>query len=151
MKSYAVAITRSAGSQRRPVPSACTRPPKPTNQRSSGRWISQGLPRFSQSSGAFDLAATGDLLREHAVLVAHAVAERRQAERGEGVEEARGEPAEAAVAERGVGLALEHIGQRRAGVLRRFAQRVVEAECGHGVAERAAHQEFHRQVVHAAR
>jgi hypothetical protein len=98
-----------------------------------------------------DLAPAGDLLGEHAVLVAHAVAERRQAQRGEGVEEAGGQSAQSAVAQRRVGLALEHVGQRRAGVGAGLAQRVVQAERGHRVAQRAAHQEFHRQVVHAAR
>ena len=59
-----------------------------------------GVPSCEPGVGVLDLAAVVDLLREHAVLVADAVAERRQPERGHRVEEARREPAQAAVAER---------------------------------------------------
>ena len=53
-----------------------------------------------------DLAAVDDALREHAVLVADAVAEGGQAERGHRIQETRRQPAQAAVAQCGVGLVL---------------------------------------------
>ncbi len=54
--------------------------------------------------GDLDLAAIYDLLLEEAVAVAHAVAVAGDSLVGHRVEEARGEAAEAAVAERRVGL-----------------------------------------------
>jgi hypothetical protein len=59
--------------------------------------------------GRFDLLAVDDALAEHAVLVADAVAHARHAERGHRIEETGREPAQAAVAQRRIGLAL---GQR---------------------------------------
>ncbi len=52
------------------------------------------------------LPAFDDGLREHAVFVADAVAERRQAERGHRIQETRRQPAQAAIAQGGVGLLL---------------------------------------------
>jgi hypothetical protein len=54
--------------------------------------------------GVLDLPAALDALREHAELVADAVAVRGQPERGHRIEEARGQAAEAAIAQRRVGL-----------------------------------------------
>ena len=54
-----------------------------------------------------DLPAVLDLLAEHAVLVAQAVADRRDLERGQRVEKAGGQPAQPAVAQPRVGLLLE--------------------------------------------
>jgi hypothetical protein len=56
-----------------------------------------------------DLLAALDPLLEDAVLVADAVADRGQLQRGERVHEARGEPAEAAVAEPGIAFGLDHL------------------------------------------
>jgi hypothetical protein len=98
------------------------------------------VPSTSQGSG-----------REHAELVADAVAERRQLQRGHRIEEAGRQPPEAAVAERRVGLHCCHILQgvgvlaHRGGHIRRQIQR------GQRIAHGAADQEFHRQVVHAPR
>jgi len=99
----------------------------------------------------FDLAAAFDHLREHAVLVTHAVAERGQAQRRKRVEKTRREAAQTAIAQSGVGLALEHLGQRPMGRLERGAHFSVEFESLQRVAERPAHQELHRHVVDATR
>jgi hypothetical protein len=101
--------------------------------------------------GLFDLPAVANGLREHAVLVAQAVAERRQAEFGARVEKTCCQPPQTAVAERCVFLVLEQIGQRLADGRELLAHRAFEAECRQCVAERAAHQKFHRQVMHAPR
>ncbi len=52
--------------------------------------------------GAFDLPATADFLTEYSVLIAQAVTDGGDFERGQGIHEARGQPSEAAVAEAGV-------------------------------------------------
>ena len=110
------------------------------------------LPRIARAQPVvrrFDLLAVDDLLTEHAVFVADAVAEARNAERRHRIEKAGREPAEAAVAERGVRL---DIGQRihvDAETRERFLHLVVDAEREQGVRKRPADQEFHRQVVDA--
>src|SRR3954453_14159451 len=63
-----------------------------------------GLPAV----GLLVLVSVDDLLLEEAVLVINAVAEARHPERRERFEEAGGETAEAAVAESGVELGVEH-------------------------------------------
>ncbi len=65
------------------------------------------LPRVGSTQpvvGVLDLPAVGDLLAEHAVLVAQAVADRGDLQRRQRVDEAGGQPAQAAVAQAGVGL-----------------------------------------------
>ena len=64
-----------------------------------------GLPAV----GLLALEAVDDLLLEQAVLVIDAVAVAGHAQRGQGFQEARGQTAEAAVAQPGVGFAVEHI------------------------------------------
>ena len=95
-----------------------------------------------------DLAAFDDRLREHAVFVADAVAEGRQAQRGHRIQEARGQPAQAAVAQRGVGLVLLDVLE----LLRLLRQCIgglaLQFQCSQRIAQRASHQEFHRQVAH---
>ena len=73
-----------------------------------------------------DLAAVVDLLAEHAVLVAQAVADGRDLQRGQRVDEAGGQPAEAAVAQAGVGLFL---GERDASRGRASAPRSSRTNC----------------------
>ncbi len=64
-------------------------------------WGAVGQPRV----WIFDLRATHDVLRKHAIFITDAVAERRQAEGRHRVQEARREASEAAVAQRGIGFA----------------------------------------------
>ena len=113
------------------------------------------LPRCSVDQPrvrVLDLAAIDDRLREHAVLIAHAVSPRREFERGHRVEEAGCEAAEAAIAERGVGFAFDDIGERRTASGGKGGIRLVtEIECRERVVQRAADKEFHRHVIDAAR
>ena len=59
--------------------------------------------------GLLDLVAVADLLPEDAVLVPQAVADRRDLQRRQRVEEAGRQPAQAAVAQPGVGLRLQEL------------------------------------------
>ena len=61
--------------------------------------------------GVFDLGAVPDLLAEDPVIVAEAVADGRDGHRGHGLDEAGRKPSEPAVAEPGVRLLLEELGQ----------------------------------------
>ncbi len=101
--------------------------------------------------GVLDLAAAHDVLREHAVLVADAVAERGQAERGHRVEEAGRQAPEAAVAERRIGLALGHVLEALRMTRHGLGRDAGEVERGERVAHRATDQELHREVVDAPR
>jgi hypothetical protein len=96
-------------------------------------------------------AVLADDLREDAVVIADAIAGRRIAKRCERIEEARGEPAEAAVAEPRIlflgGDALEVVAERLDRLAHFFEQAVLER--GQRVDETAAEQELHRQVTHA--
>ena len=114
-----------------------------------GARISQGLPMAQPVVGLLDLLAGDDALAEHAVLVADAVAEHRQLQRRAGIEEAGREAAEAAVAEAGVGLLGDHVLHLRAEAAQGAAELVLDAEVERGVAQGAAHEELHRQVVAA--
>src|SRR6266542_3510132 len=99
--------------------------------------------------GLLVLPAVLDGLPEHSVLVPEAVADGRQLHRGHRVEEARGETPEPAVAEPGVGLFLEQAEP----VERRSLDDVVHEGTEHQirdvVGQRAADQEFHREVIDA--
>ncbi|OPZ04772.1 MAG: hypothetical protein BWZ09_01577 [Alphaproteobacteria bacterium ADurb.BinA305] len=110
------------------------------------------LPRVAVREpvvGHLDLLPVDDLLAEHAVVVADAVAEAGHAERGHGVEKAGGEATEAAVAERGVGLELGQAVGVDVEQAQRLAHRAGEFEGEHGVAQAAADEELHRQVIDA--
>ena len=97
--------------------------------------------------GLLVLESVHEGLAKEAELVVDAVAEAGHVHGGERIEEAGGEASQAAVAEGGVGLLhgdlLEvgaELGEDRFGV-------AVEAEVGEVVAEGAAHEEFHGEVV----
>jgi hypothetical protein len=100
-----------------------------------------------------DLIAVFDALAEHAVGVADAVADHRQAQGGATVHETGRQPAETAVAQTGVVLALGQLFQGQPHIVQGLADRLGDAEVQHGVAHGPAHQEFHGQVIgpaHAA-
>ena len=63
-----------------------------------------GVAVIEPGLGQLDLPAVGDLLAEHAVDIADAVAMRRHVDRRHALHEAGGEPAEAAIAERRIRL-----------------------------------------------
>ena len=96
--------------------------------------------------GQLDLPAVGDLLAEHAVDIADAVAMRRDVDGRHAFHEAGGEPAEAAIAKRGVRL------ERRRSTSRSTpsdgsASRMLsdQAEIGEGIAHQPADQELQRR------
>ena len=115
----------------------------------SGRANSHGLPNDSQSSGIFLLPAVLDDLAEQPVVVADAVAVGRDAEARHALHEAGGEPAEAAIAERRVGLGRAQAVGIDAEVAERGARDVGEAEIAEHIGEQPADQEFERQIVDA--
>src|SRR5690606_28114920 len=87
-----------------------------------------------------------DLLLEDAELVAYAVRERRNLERRERIDEARGEPTEAAIAEPGLRLLGEQPVEVEPQVLDRVFHLIVDAEVDQVVAELGAEQIFGREV-----
>ena len=93
------------------------------------------------------LPAVAHGLLEDAVLVAQAGAHARNAERRHRIEEARRQPAEPAVAETGVRLLLDDLERIDLVLLAELAPDRVEQQVGDVVRQRAAHQEFERQVV----
>ena len=97
------------------------------------------------------LPAVAHRLLEDAVLVAQAGAHARNAERRHGIEEARRQPAEPAVAEAGVRLLLDDLERVDPVLLTELAPVRVEQQVGDVVRERSAHQEFERQVIDAFR
>jgi hypothetical protein len=107
-----------------------------------------GIGLVEPAVGLLDLPAVGDLLAEHAVFIADAVADAGQPDAGRGVEEAGGEPPQPAVAERRTRLDRHELvevdpvaGQRGAAF--------VDEPCRHqGVLEFARQQKLHRQVGH---
>ena len=94
---------------------------------------------------ATDHAGT-DLL-EHAILVADAVAPAGQVEGGHGIDEAGGQPAQAAVAESGVLLCIHQGLHVVAQLLEGLAVDPLQLQVHHRVQQRAAHQELGAQVV----
>src|SRR6185436_5847941 len=97
------------------------------------------------------LPAVDYFLVKDAELVADAVGERRYLERRERIDEARGEPAETAVAETGLGLLREQYLEVEAEILNRVPHLVVDAEVDEVVAEMWAQQVFSRQVANGTR
>ena len=73
----------------------------------------------------------------------------RHVDRRHALHEAGGEPAEAAIAERGVRLERGDHVEVDAERGERLAHGVEQAEIGEGIAHQAADQEFERQVVDA--
>ena len=100
--------------------------------------------------GLLALDALGEVLAEEAVVVVEAHAVARQAERGDGVEEARGEPAQAAVAEGGLRLAVLHGGERGPVRGEQRLDLVDEPEVHEVRAQEAPHQELGGEVVEPA-
>ncbi len=110
------------------------------------------LPRkaFTQPRvGLLDLVAVVDALVEHAVVVADAVADHRQPQRRAAVEEARREPAEAAIAKTRVHFAIVDILEVETEAPQCFCRFVLQSQVEQGVAQQPAHQELQRQVGNA--
>lgn len=108
-------------------------------------WIALGEPLI----GDFHLASVNDLLLEQAVAVAHAVTVARDALVCHGVEEAGGETAEAAVAERRVGLLALDLVEIAAHVGDGVGDEVADAEVEQVVVEQAPDEELDREIIDA--
>ncbi len=110
------------------------------------------LPRVAvvePGLGQLDLPAVGDLLAEHAVDVADAVAMGRHVDRRHAFHEAGGETAEAAIAKRGIRFERGDHVEVDAERGKRLAHVVQQAEIGEGIAHQAADQELQREIVDA--
>ena len=90
-------------------------------------------------------------LAENAVFIAQTVADGGVLQGRQGIDEAGGEAAEAAVAETGVRLLLDQYLEVPALLLHRLPHDRVRREIHDVVAKRPAEQKFHRQVVNALR
>ena len=97
--------------------------------------------------GFLDLVAVVDTLMEHAVVVADAVADDGQRERRAAIEEAGGEPAEAAVAEARVPFAVEHGLQVEAESPERLARLVLDADAVQRIVQETPHEELERDIA----
>ena len=108
------------------------------------------LPRIAVAQPVvrlLHLVAIVDVLLEDAVVVADAVADRRQLQRRHRVEEAGREPAQAAVAERGVDLDVAQHVPVQAELLHRLAAGVFQQQVDDVVAHRPADQELEREIA----
>ena len=94
-----------------------------------------------------DLVPAVDLLLEHPEVVADAVPDGRHLQRRQRVHEAGGQPAEPAVAEAGIPLALEDLPEVEPVVGGHLHRRVVEAHVHETEAEAAPGQELRREVA----
>ena len=110
------------------------------------------FPRVAQLEpviGLFDLVAVVDRLGEHAVVVADAVAEAGQTGGGHRIQEAGSQATQAAVAQTRIGFFLAGLFQINAAFGQGRGQLVVQVDGHQAVGQRAANQEFHREVVDA--
>ena len=99
--------------------------------------------------GGLDLAAVDDLLLKQAVTVAHAVAVAGDALGCHRIQEARGQTAQATVAQCRIGLLVLDDGQIKAHVVERLRDHIAHAKVEQVVVEQAADQKLDREVVHA--
>ncbi len=99
--------------------------------------------------GEFLLPAVLDDLAEQPVIIADAVTVSRQAEASHALHEARGEPAEAAVSESGIGLDRAHLIVIDAEVAERTRHDLGEAQIADDVVEQPADQKLQREVIDA--
>ena len=117
-----------------------------------GLVLTTDLPRIAVGEplvGGLDLAAVDDLLLKQAVAVAHAVAVASNALGCHGIQEARGQTAQAAVAQCWIGLLVLNDGQVKAHVVERLGDHVAHAKVEQVVVEQAADQKLDREVIHA--
>ncbi len=89
------------------------------------------------------LAAVLQALGEHAILIANAVTVTGNAQGGHGVQEAGRQPAQAAIAQGGIGLHFADLFQIETGVMEGAGHFVVDSHVEQAVHEGAADEEFH--------
>ncbi len=110
------------------------------------------FPRIAKAEpfvGIFLLPALADDLAEQAEIVTDAIAERRDFQRRHAFHETGRQPAETAIAERGVRLAIAQIGQPDAEIAERRLEQRHQAHIVERVGEQPADQEFERQIIDA--
>ena len=113
-------------------------------------FVSGELPGIAFAQPAlrqFHLLAVFDFLAEHAVFVADTIANSRQIESGDGVEDAGGKPTQAAVAQGGIVLQFLECLQVQAELFQRINTVVSKAYIEQGVIEATTDKKFQRQVV----
>src|SRR5277367_1883716 len=113
---------------------------------------SDELPRIAVDEPVlrrFLLPPAANNLAKETVVVADAVAVRGDRQRRHAVHETRGEAAEAAIAERRIGLDLAQVRQIDAELVERLRHRLRDAEIGQGVEQQAPNQEFKREIIDA--
>ena len=108
-----------------------------------------GVAVFEPAVGQLDLLAVDDALAEQAVLIADGAAHGGQVQRGERIHEAGGQAAQAAVAQRGLGLLAQHVLHLDAQVVKRGLIVGGGAQVEHVVVQPAAGQKLDGQVVQA--
>ena len=109
-----------------------------------------GRALFQPRVRALHLATAFNALREHAKFVPDAVAERGQAQRCHRIKKTRSKTAQTPIAQSGVRLGGGHVFERRRAGPCCVCCIALQPQRGQCVAQRAPHQEFHRQIVHAA-
>ena len=100
--------------------------------------------------GLLALDAPGEVLAKEAVVVVEANSVAGKSQRGDGVEEARREATQPAVAERGLRLAVLHLGERGAVCGEDALDLVHQAEVHEVGPQKASHQELGGEVVELA-
>ena len=105
------------------------------------------MPKLEPLVGIFLLPAVLDDLAEQAEIVADAIADGGDGERRHALHEARGEPAETAIAERCVRLELAQFGQADAEIAERRLEHRQQAHIVQRVGEQAPDQEFEREII----
>ena len=106
-----------------------------------------GVAKAQPDVGIFLLPALIDDLAEQSEIVADAVADRGNRQSRHAFHEAGGEPPEAAIAERGVMLALPEVAEPGAEIADRGLEDFQQAHIVQRVEEQAADQEFEAEVI----
>ena len=106
-----------------------------------------GVAETQPDVGIFLLPALIDDLAEQSEIVADAVADRGNRQGRHAFHEAGGEPPEAAIAERGVRLALPEVAEPGAEIADRGLEDFQQAHIVERVEEQPADQEFEREVI----
>ena len=97
--------------------------------------------------GQLHLEAVGNMLAEQAQLIADGAAHRRQLERGERIEEARGQAAQTAVAQARLRLALKYARLVDAQLVQSLHIFLFIDQRNHVVVHGAAHQKLRREII----
>ena len=110
-------------------------------------------PRIAAASPVirrFHLLTVSEGLTEQTVLVVQAVTGRRLADGGHRIQEAGRQTAQAAVAQRRIGLFFQQVGQLDVVRLQRLAHSFIPAQVEQVITGQATDQELHRNVVNVA-